>query len=153
MNKLQKFRNLSTRRKCLFLAAFPVLIVSGLLLFFIGYQRCRSLLAFGRSTKTQNREPGVQQMEKARETAEMVRVAVSNFPFRITCLVESMALSCLLDWQGIPNEIQIGVRTSEQQLQAHAWVEYNGRALLSEEQVRVYERLEPSTKINEQRIF
>jgi hypothetical protein len=69
------------------------------------------------------------------------------FPFRIRCLERAVVLSRLLRRRRIPTKLQIGVKKSGQQLEAHAWVEYQGRPLNSSaEQCSEYLPLETAAK-------
>ena len=45
------------------------------------------------------------------------------------CLQRSLALCLLLERRGFNTQLKIGVRKSDDELQAHAWVEYCGRVL------------------------
>src|SRR5437660_342583 len=70
--------------------------------------------------------------EEARLVARAVRalaLAERAFPAHVTCLQRSVALQRLLDPLGIATRIRIGVRKAPDELKAHAWLEYRGRAL------------------------
>lgn len=70
-------------------------------------------------------------METIESAQRSLHLAESLFPFRIRCLERSVVLSRLLRRQRIPTKLQIGVKKSGQRLEAHAWVEYQGRTLSS----------------------
>ena len=59
----------------------------------------------------------------------MVRVAGRLGGGRASCLEESLALLWLLGETGIAAELRIGVRKTQEKFEAHAWVEYEGKAL------------------------
>jgi hypothetical protein len=65
--------------------------------------------------------------------AEVERVAwlvdVAARGTRFKCLVRSLTLSRVLARRGVATSVQIGVRPGDRELQAHAWVEWNGRIL------------------------
>jgi Transglutaminase-like superfamily len=63
------------------------------------------------------------------QTARMVRAAADHGPFHGNCLRQSLALWWLLRRQGIDSELRIGVRKSGARFEAHAWIEWRGRAL------------------------
>ncbi|HUL35887.1 MAG TPA: lasso peptide biosynthesis B2 protein [Candidatus Eisenbacteria bacterium] len=63
------------------------------------------------------------------KTVRMVRAAVRYSFVRFTCLEESLGLWYLLQTQGIPAQLRIGVRKSDGKFEAHAWVERDGEAL------------------------
>lgn len=60
-----------------------------------------------------------------------VRAASRRVP-AATCLTQSMALHCLMARAGYAAQVHIGVSKDAQSgFKAHAWVEYEGRLLLS----------------------
>jgi len=67
--------------------------------------------------------------QTVRETCRMVKAAGHYGFLRPTCLVESLALCYLLQKQGVPADLRIGVRKISDEFEAHAWVEYAGAAL------------------------
>jgi hypothetical protein len=62
-------------------------------------------------------------------TCRMVRAAEHYSLVRITCLEGSLVLWYLLQSQGIPATLRIGVRKPAGKFEAHAWVEWGGTAL------------------------
>lgn len=62
-------------------------------------------------------------------TARMVRAAARHGFGNPSCLEESLVLLHLLNEQGIAAHLRIGVKKNIPQFEAHAWVEYEGRAL------------------------
>jgi hypothetical protein len=50
-------------------------------------------------------------------------------PLRVTCLQRAATLQQLLRLRGIETRMQIGVKNRSGQLQAHAWIEYEGHIL------------------------
>jgi hypothetical protein len=68
--------------------------------------------------------PGVDRVEWA------IRAA-SHFVPRATCLTRAVALHRLLSKHGYESVVQIGVSKADGRFDAHAWVEHDGRPLLS----------------------
>jgi hypothetical protein len=66
--------------------------------------------------------------------AWLVEVAGRYSPLNATCLQQALVLAWLLAMRGIPTEVRIGVLRRERTLTAHAWLEYQGTALLEPEQ-------------------
>jgi hypothetical protein len=67
------------------------------------------------------------QLPRAREIGDAVRRAALYGVSRPQCLARSLAISELLEREGIRGAIvRIGVRPSDASLSAHAWVEYAG---------------------------
>ena|SRR5258708_3128989 len=73
-----------------------------------------------------------------------VRAASRRIP-AASCLTQSLALHCLLSRAGHRSEVRIGVtKDVEAGFEAHAWVEYAGKPLLSNpEEVERYVRFLP----------
>jgi hypothetical protein len=72
-------------------------------------------------------DPGVAK-DRALHLALLVGIAARNGPYRGTCLSRSFTLLQLLQREGINADLRLGVR-KEATLEAHAWVEYEGRPL------------------------
>ncbi len=68
-------------------------------------------------------------------TAWLVNVAANLHPVPMLCLARSVALVRLLARQGIATELKLGVRMEQQNLLAHAWVEWQGHPLNDAERV------------------
>ena len=62
-------------------------------------------------------------------TCQIVRAARHYSPGQTTCLEESLLLCYLLQDQGLPATLRIGVRKQSEKFEAHAWVEQDGIAL------------------------
>lgn len=66
-------------------------------------------------------------LPRAREIGDAVRRAALYGVSRPQCLARSIAISDLLEREGIPGAIvRIGVRPADASLSAHAWVEFAG---------------------------
>jgi len=69
----------------------------------------------------------VRHLPRAREIGDAVRRAALYGVSRPQCLARSLAISALLEREGIAGAIvQIGVRPHDERIDAHAWVEYAG---------------------------
>ena len=63
-----------------------------------------------------------------RRAARLVKAVAALY--RMPCLEQSLVLFRILRRRGIPAELRIGVRKVSGGLNAHAWVEHDGRLLL-----------------------
>ena len=83
----------------------------------------------------ERRAPGdPQRLTEARQLALAVTRASRHGLTRPQCLVRAMALSRLMERSGITGGvIRVGVRRSDGEMQAHAWVEYAGEVLGDQE--------------------
>lgn len=80
----------------------------------------------GRTSPSPPRSP-----RRPEELARAV-TAVSRFVPRATCLTQALALQVLLAREGHRSDLQIGVAKADGRLEAHAWVENEGRILIGE---------------------
>ena len=60
-------------------------------------------------------------------TALLVGAVAGHLSLRPTCLVRSLFLQWMLQRDGLRSDLKVGVRFSEGRLEAHAWVECEGR--------------------------
>jgi hypothetical protein len=75
------------------------------------------------------------------QLAWSVRAASQCIPWA-TCLVQALAIQVLLFRQGLPATLQIGVTKGDKgELQAHAWVENQGKVLNGGLKVEQYKPL------------
>ena len=93
------------------------------------------------SQKWGNIEPDTEvaeaQWTRAQEASKWISVA-ARIPFSwARCLQRSMALSMWMDAKGMSPVLKIGVRRSTTGIDAHSWVEFNGRVLNDSEYVGV----------------
>lgn len=75
---------------------------------------------------------------KLRRSAGIVDSAARNgfcHFFPANCLTRSLTLWWLLRRQGIVSDLRIGVRKTDGEFQAHAWLEHQGQALNDAEDV------------------
>ena len=67
---------------------------------------------------------------RVRRTAAALRRAARLLPWRSSCLVRALALADLLAREGVPDSlIRLGVRRDGAAIDAHAWVELDGRVV------------------------
>jgi hypothetical protein len=127
LSRWQKFRRLPWPARKLFLQALCLLPLIGLAIRLFSFRRTqmafRRALSVGKISR-QNSDPRLVQ-----QTSRMVRAAADHGPFHGNCLHQSLALWWLLRRQGIDSELRIGVRKSGARFEAHAWIEWRGRAL------------------------
>lgn len=77
---------------------------------------------------------------RAARLARAVQRTLRLLPTDARCLMQSLVLSALLARRGIVTKLVIAVKPGEQ-FEAHAWVEYDGHALLPGSQGGVYQVL------------
>ncbi len=133
-DKLRCFSALEPHRRRRLLTAMTAALFVRFSIRLRGYRRTRELLARWRA--------GSAQPPEAEEQARIV--AVDSWAIRTTgeqfqgatCLVRSLALWWLLARRGIDSEIRFGVQKVDTELEAHAWLEWQGRPLTDSDDPR-----------------
>jgi hypothetical protein len=136
--QLRRFRNLGAPAQKLFLRAWVMLPFVAASLRVRGFGPTQRSLrpAIPASTSTQNSADNLGRNSSplrdgaaAELTARMVAAAARRSVFHAGCLERSLTLWWLLERQGVHCQLRIGTRKAGEQLEAHAWVEYDGQAL------------------------
>ena len=151
MGRWSRFRRLTPHERRLLLSALVLLPLTRLALYFVGFRRWQSFLyrllprhhaavrvGGGAESPPQTLAAAggdVKSSLQARGemTARMVQAAGREGLGQANCLERSLVLWWLLARQGCAAELRIGTRKKDAELEAHAWVELNGRALGEEE--------------------
>ncbi len=115
----------------MFLAALTLLPAVRVGLRTLGLRLVQSVLA--RRLRPQLPADADGALGRGRRTARLVAVAARYAGG--TCLARSVVLACLLERQGVPAALRIGVRKGENGFEAHAWVEAAGVSLNEEQDV------------------
>ncbi len=92
----------------------------------LGYKRVHRFLSVAPTSLPQ---PSPLHRTDAERIARMVQLAARHGLVRGNCLSRSLLLWRMLLRRRIPAEIRFGVRAYGAGMQAHAWVEQDGRAL------------------------
>jgi hypothetical protein len=102
------------------------LLILSIPLWLLGFRRTQLILLSLRPSLPHIQSFSAQQ----REIDQIVRLVNRTCRFfHVACLKRSLTLWWVLRWHGIDSAIRIGVRKVDQQLEAHAWVEWDGRIL------------------------
>ena len=125
MNNWRKFRRLPAEERAVFLAASTLLPAVRGGLRTLGLRRVQVVLS-GRMRPGWLAEPGGSGYP-ARRVARLGGVAAQYVGG--PCLARSVVLACLLERQGVPAQLRMGVRKGENGFEAHAWVEAAGMSL------------------------
>lgn len=143
MDRLRKFMALPRDERHMLLAALGGLpiIIAGVRL--LGYKRVHRLLSVPRTAIPQ---PSNSRRTDADRIAAMVQLAARHGLVRGNCLSRSLLLWRMLQRRRIPAEIRFGVRSDVAGMQAHAWVEQDGRALEDEFDDGVFADLQPARR-------
>ena len=93
-----------------------------------GYTATRGWLERHSSAAGQ-REPSPRDFDAAQRLAEVAGIAGRHGTITSTCLRQSLLVYWLLRRRGFAPKFRIGVRRQREVIDAHAWVELQGRAL------------------------
>ena len=119
--RLLQFRNLNAMQKRSLLAAWLWLPLFWLGLRVLGLQRFQAWL---QKAPAGSGLPLTLPVVKA--LGEAVNIAARHSPFPATCLSRSLLLGWQLHRRGVASDLRIGVRLTQGELDAHAWVECDG---------------------------
>lgn len=127
MKHLRKFLSLMPGERHLLVSAVLLLGVIRLGLWLLPFQTWRRLLV-----SSTEKTPELKTAEQASLNRVVWAVTVaSRYMPGVKCLARALATKVLLAHQGYISELRIGVaKTEEGQLQAHAWVESEGRIVI-----------------------
>jgi len=124
MRSLARLRALTPVERRVLGEALLLLPVACATLRVAGMRRTEAILA--RALRAGDTRQGLD----ARTVARLVSIAARHGPVRARCLAASLALKSLLRRYGMEGQLRIGVRRREGSLEAHAWVEHDGAALM-----------------------
>ncbi len=128
-NTFHRYRALDPEARKLFGRAVTLLSLIALSLRFRGFKKTKEALQKKLPPYSPQEVVKEKAAETVRKTCRMVRAGAHYGAVHPTCLEESLALWYLLQEQGIPARLRIGVRKMSGKFEAHAWVEYDGLAL------------------------
>lgn len=129
---LKRFLQLEPRQRRLTARALVMLPLTAALVRALGCRKWQRFLAARLPPPSRRTE---KHYVKAREAARLVDAVARRGPFRANCLQRSLTLWWLLRREGIDTTIRFGARNVNGALEAHAWVEFDGRVLNDVESV------------------
>lgn len=94
----------------------------------VGYMKTRRLLE-RLSSGNLRREATAEDLDAARQLEHLTAIAGQHGLINATCLRQSLLLYWMLRRRGLAPELRLGVRRESGDLDAHAWVEVDGRSL------------------------
>jgi hypothetical protein len=135
--KLQTFRQLSPLEQKLLVQCLVYLPLLTVVLKVLGLRRTQSLLSRWTLqvserwavTDQDSQHNYCSMLEQALSTSRVVEAAGRYHQRWSKCLSQSLLLWWLLQCQGIPSQLRIGVLKHQRQIQAHAWVECQDQVL------------------------
>lgn len=131
ISKLRAFAGLSWSDKGLFLEAWLLLLALNVGLRLLPFRWVRGW-ADRAARVAEPRRDGGRQVERCRR---LVATAAANHLPSTACLARSIALRAVLARRGVETSMRVGVQREDGELAAHAWVEWDGRAIGEPEDV------------------
>ena len=123
MRLLRKLRSLKPLGRRVMLQMAFALPAVALAVRLVGFQRVHAVL--GRLAG--HHPPPAAEARRVRRTLSLLNYLAEHGPYRGNCLSRSLVLWWFLQRQGIVSRLRIGVRTEIGELDAHAWVEHQGK--------------------------
>jgi len=139
MKRFRKFLLLTWTERCLLVKAVFLLGLIRLGLWLISFKILWSLL--GRVTR---KSAGLKNSDQAPidRIVWAVRAASRYVPKARNCLPQALAIQVLLRQEGFPARLHIGIARGEgEQLEAHSWLECEGRIVIGGSELEHYTRL------------
>jgi hypothetical protein len=129
MANWRKLWGLTWAERCSLLQALALLPSLALAVRIMGLIRTRAvLIRLSPVPSSPERAPAADE-PRVRQVSRMVSAAACHGPYRANCLSRSLALWWLLRREGIPSDLRLGVRKAPGGIEAHAWLERDGRPL------------------------
>lgn len=128
MRKLRRVLQLSPQESILLFITFSLLVTIRLGLFLLPF---RILLQLLRSIDQTFTHTSAQGTDAVRKIVWAVEVCSRWMPGGVKCLARALTTKVLLNWYGYTPDLRIGVAKGDDgQLEAHAWIEYQGRVVI-----------------------
>lgn len=125
MRRLQSFLRLPARERFLYIHTWLLLFRIRLMLWVLPYRRWRQIAAqmIYIEHERQLERPQIDQLTRA------VKV-MSRYVPHASCLTQAIAAQTLLANQGQHSQLRVGVTQNGGKLEAHAWVQVDGRIVI-----------------------
>ena len=128
MSRLRRFLRMSADERWLLIRAAVLLQVISVGMRLLPFRTLRRLIVLAQMNRADSRSADRLPVERI---AGAVEAADRHMPGEKTCLTQALAAQTLLVRQGYPALLHIGAAKGEEgQLQAHAWVESEGRVVI-----------------------
>jgi hypothetical protein len=129
MKVVLKFLKLPLAEKVLYAEAFPVVVLTGLILRVVPFRFLRKSLVKRLSTNTLTRPADLAEIQKIVRSVDFF----SRFHPFASCLTRSLSALLLIKFNGEHAILKIGVAKDEDEsFKAHAWLESNGRIVIGQ---------------------
>lgn len=133
MKLILRFIQIAPRDRNLFLKTYVLLTFMRLGLVWRSFNRLRSLLERMSSPKQSAATDPLSQRQLVARVQWAVNACCKFMPGSVKCLARALTMKTLLDQQGCPSKLMIGVdKNNADQLEAHAWIEYEGQVVMGQ---------------------
>ncbi|HEY6230064.1 MAG TPA: lasso peptide biosynthesis B2 protein [Pyrinomonadaceae bacterium] len=131
MNSFRKALRLSREEQTVLAQALLLLPLTRVAVYLLGIKPWQRLLSRLPTSSTSNYDPE----QLAAVIARMVKTGAERRIVNANCLQQTLVLWFLLRRHGIESDICFGARKQAGAVQAHAWVEFFGKALNEDQEV------------------
>jgi Transglutaminase-like superfamily len=133
MKWLHRFIHLGSQERNLFLKAYVLLTIVRLGLLLKSFNRlCKLLEQISLRYQTASGDP-LSQRQLIVRVQWAINACCKFMPGSVKCLARALTMKTLLEQQSCPSKLIIGVdKNQAQQLEAHAWVEYEGHVIIGQ---------------------
>lgn len=133
MQSILRFVQLAPPERALFFRAYCLLTVIRLGLWVKSFNHLRKVLAQTSTFRQTVAEDPLSQRQFIVRIHWAINAACKFMPGSVKCLARALAMKTFLDWANCPAKLVIGVdKNSAAQLEAHAWVEYEGQVIMGQ---------------------
>jgi Transglutaminase-like superfamily len=136
MKSILRFIQIAPPERNLFLKTYVLLTFVRLGLVWRSFNRLRSLLERISSPKQAAAIAPTDPLSQRQLVARVqwaVNACCKFMPGSVKCLARALTMKTLLDQYGCPSKLMIGVdKNSVDQLEAHAWIEYEGHVVMGQ---------------------
>jgi Transglutaminase-like superfamily len=130
MKSVLRFIRLASQDRNLFLKTYILLTIVRLGLFFRSFNRLCQILA--RMSSPEQSVAGDHHQLVCR-VIWSINASCKLMPGSVKCLARALTMKTLLDMHHCPSKLMIGVdKNKVEQLEAHAWVEYEGHVVMGQ---------------------
>jgi len=125
---LRRFLAWAKRDRRLFFEALTLAVWAEVVLRIVRFSSVLARLTDRAAAEDRRSPPSVAELQR------IIRAVYTIFPFRPTCLKESLIVCRMLQRRGSSVRLRIGVRRVRNQIESHAWVEDDRGAALTDAQ-------------------
>ncbi len=127
MKFVAKFFSLSAKERLLLLKLFWYLLRAETVLTFLPYSAARRVVFTPKPVRS---APPLEPLDALYRQINLLKKLTCHLPWKSTCLRQAVALRDALAAQGIDSTLKLGLLRTQDEFEAHAWLECCGMEVL-----------------------